>query len=86
MDFAYLDKYGILHIVDKKVTAEEFAASAVVETSIPNKGGYPITDEGNHIIVYTKDRKYKVNRVEAPIDQLAKEYPAVDALVKAIEK
>lgn len=84
MDFAYLDKYGILHIVDEKITAEEFAASTIVETSIPNKGGFPVTDNGSHIIVYTESGKYKIGGVEAPISQLAKDYPAVDALIKAI--
>lgn len=80
MDFAYLDEYKIMHIVDKKETAQQFATSKIVETSLPNGGEYPTAD-GKHVIVYTSDKKYKINGVEYPLADLKKSYPSIAALV-----
>ncbi len=84
MSYAYLDKYQILHIVDTEAMAQEFASGKIVTTDIANAGGYPINENNAHIIVYVAEGKYKVGGVEAPISQLAMDYPAVDALVREI--
>lgn len=83
MAYGYLDEYGILHIVDNEAMAKDFATSKVVKTDVPNGEGYPKYD-GKHIRVYTKEGKYKVGKVEHPIADLSKNYPAVAALVKEL--
>ena len=83
MDYAYLDSYGILHIVDERYIAEEFASGNIVETEIPNSYGYPVTDDAKYIVVYTKESKVKVGGTVHPYTEL-KKYPAVDALVKEL--
>lgn len=84
MSFGYLDQYGILHIVDRKEDAEKYAHSKIVTTDIPNGAGYPEDKDGDHIIVYTTQNKYKVSEIEYALSDLAVNYPAVDALVKEI--
>ena len=85
MSYAYLDQYGILHIVDRKEDAEKYASGEIVETDIPNGGGYPEVD-GKHIIVYVKDDKYKVNGTEYPLDtNFMKKYPDIMALVNELK-
>jgi len=51
--FAYRDKYGILHVVSERKTAEEFASGRVVKYVGDYAGGYPrvfgldVIDYGN---------------------------------------
>lgn len=84
MGFAYLDKYGIMHIVDEPQTADEYASGNVVKTEIAHDAGWP-EQNGEHIIVYTKEGKFKVNKVEHPIADLPKTYPHVAALVDLLK-
>ena len=57
------------------------ACGEVIETGIANSGGYPETD-GKHVIVYTKDEKYKINGTEYPLDtNFSKKYPEIADLV-----
>lgn len=80
MSYAYLDQYQILHIVDRKEDADKYSSGKIVETSIPNGGGYPEAD-GKHIIVYATEGKFKVNGVEYPISELKTRYSDVAAVV-----
>ena len=85
MSYAYLDQYSILHIVDRKEDAEQYASGRIVETGIPNGGGYPEAD-GKHVIVYVKDEKYKVNGVEYPLDtNFLKKYPQIADLLQDLK-
>lgn len=56
MKYAYIDKGDILHIVDDKETAVEFAkaGSRVIETTLQNRQGQPYFD-GKTIHVYSAD-------------------------------
>lgn len=83
MSYAYLDQYGIIHIVDREEDAEKYSSGKIVETGIENGGGYPVAD-GKHVIVYTADDKYKVGGVEYPLKDLAAKYPAVAELVQEL--
>lgn len=50
--FAYFDRYGILHVVGDKKTADTYSSGKVVETkNIPFANGYPKKDEKS-VIVY----------------------------------
>ena len=83
MSYAYLDKYGIMHVVDNLQTAREYSGSGnVVTTEIANSSGYPEVD-GKHVIVYATDKKFKVNGVEYPLIEL-KKYPDVWALLEQL--
>jgi len=42
MAYAYKDRGGIIHIVEKKVTAQSSAVSDIIETTIPHAVGYPL--------------------------------------------
>lgn len=51
--FAYLDKVGIMHIVEKMETAVEFCKKGkVVATEIKSAHGFPLDKEGRGVIVY----------------------------------
>lgn len=39
--YAYEDKYGFVHVVEAKTTAEESTQGTVLETDIAHAGGYP---------------------------------------------
>lgn len=58
-NFAYLDKAGILHVVEGKETAEKYSMNGkVIETEITAKGGYPTAmyrDHMEEIIVYDEE-------------------------------
>ena len=57
MSYAYLDKYGILHVVDNEETAKTYAKNGkYVKTDIPNKGGYPCKLE--EVVVYSQSEAY----------------------------
>ena len=57
MAYAYCDKYGVLHIVDKMETAlNNHGKGQVVATDYPNKHGYP-TCKGESIFVYLDEKK-----------------------------
>ena len=84
MDYAYLDSYGILHIVDSEATAKEYASGKIVQTAIPNSGGYP-THEGQHVIVYTEKGEYKIGGSMNPISNLEKLDPQIATLVNQLK-
>lgn len=58
-DYAYVDRFGVVHVVDAKETAERFARGTVVEVDaevIPSSGGYPKVD-GKHVFAYVDEQK-----------------------------
>lgn len=57
MGFAYIDKGGILHVVEKRKTAEEYASKKVVETAVPYSHGFPL-HEGQDVTMYGLDEAY----------------------------
>jgi len=62
MPFAYRDKYGILHAVEEKETAKEYAAGEVIEYTGACVGGYPavaieVMDYGNGKIFLAGNEK-----------------------------
>lgn len=75
--FAYIDKAGIMHIVESADTAKEYSANGkFVETEIAAKYGYPLNDEGIGVIVYsTEEMKLDAegNTID-PIPALAELY------------
>ena len=57
--YAYLDKYGILHIVSSKSSAP--TGSKVVETDVEHDGGFPTvrTDKGmEKVYMYSETEAY----------------------------
>lgn len=57
MSYGYMSNSGVLHVVaDRKSAKENSRNGKIVETSIPNEGGYPIVSVGNgdtsSLIVY----------------------------------
>jgi hypothetical protein len=84
MAYGYLDKYGVLHVVEGKEVAENSAKDGkVVETGVPNAGGYP-TYEGESVVVYAADEAYiSGNRNDGAGFALEKA-PAILDLFKAL--
>lgn len=75
--FAYIDKSGIMHIVEKRETAEKYKGEGkVVATKIKAKYGYPVNEEEDGVIVYAEDvMKLEANGHKiAPIAKLAALY------------
>ena len=72
--YAYLDKYGIMHLVDKRDTALDYAPNGKVkETEWPAEYGYPLY-EGKALIVYAPDdmrRGAKEKPIMAPVPEVA---------------
>lgn len=57
MAFAYCDKHGILHIVEKMNTAlDNCGKGQVVETNYPHEHGYP-RHKGESVFVYLDEGK-----------------------------
>lgn len=53
--YAYLDKGGILHVVEGIKTAEEYRSKgSIIETDIESKYGFPVSG-GVQVIAYTPD-------------------------------
>lgn len=82
--YAYIDKGGILHIVEKRETAMEYAAGKVVETEIPCAGGYPL-HEGKDVTMYDLETAYIGGNARSGSGRRAKmsEIPEIVALYKA---
>lgn len=57
MGYAYIDKGGILHVVEKFETAKEYAAGKVVETEVPFSHGFPL-HEGQDVTMYGLEEAY----------------------------
>lgn len=77
--YAYIDKGGTLHIVEKKKTAEEYSVNGkVVETEIPAERGFP-TLKGEGIIVYSpEDMRFNSNGGKiSPVKEFADLYMAL---------
>lgn len=75
--YAYIDKAGIMHVVEKKEVAEEFKQKGkVVETEIKAKNGFPIDKTGEGVIVYGADKmKYEAKGADiTPIPAFAELY------------
>mgnify|MGYP004539025695 FL=1 len=56
-NYAYIDKGGILHVVETRKTAEEYTTGKVVETEVPCEHGYPL-HEGKDVTMYSLDTAY----------------------------
>ena len=75
--FAYLDKVGIMHIVEKMETAVEFCKKGkVVATEIKSAHGFPLDKEGRGVIVYgPEEMKLEADEKNiTPIPELAALY------------
>ena len=72
--YAYVDKIGVMHIVDTREVAEDFKQRGkVVETEIKAKNGFPIDETGEGVIVYGEDKmKYEAKGADiVPIPAFA---------------
>lgn len=89
--FAYLDKYGILHVAGSKETAEKYAVkSGVVATDLSHESGY-IDENGMNVYVevgtsgtefwHGKNKNKEHQLTEA---DFAKKYPGTYALYKKL--
>lgn len=57
MAFAYQDKHGTLHIVEKMNTAlDNQGKGKVIETNYPHQNGYPV-HKGESVFVYMDEGK-----------------------------
>ena len=75
--FAYLDKVGIMHTVEKMETAVEFCKKGkVVATEIKSAHGFPLDKEGRGVIVYgPEEMKLEADKKNiTPIPELAALY------------
>ena len=58
MNFAYLDRGGILHVTKKRKTALTYAATGkYVETDHPAMHGYPLFN-GEEVVMYGPEEAY----------------------------
>ena len=84
MDYAYLDKYGILHIAGLEAAMEHAKDGVYTATDVPNQGGYPIVElpggRTSTIVVYSYHEAYvDGNKTEGKRVKL-EDYPEVKAL------
>jgi len=62
--FAYLDRYGVLHVVKDEKTAREYSGGNVEQIDFEYGGGYPVVqigDKKESIIVETDNGIYEKN-------------------------
>lgn len=70
--YAYFDKYGVLHIVDKEKTAVEYSHNkSVYKAVIDEASGYPVLVEDNNYrtIIIKVDKETFKNIVSSEIDK-----------------
>ena len=76
--FAYLDKAGIMHVVEKKETAEEYRKlGKIVETDVQAVLGFPLDEKGKGVIVYGPElMKYEATdkKFIEPVKELSELY------------
>ena len=74
MNYAYLDKYGILHISSTEQGDR-------LPTDVPCKGGYP-THDGETVVMYSLDEMYIGNNRNDEGDGRvnSEDYPAIREL------
>ena len=86
--YAYLDKYGIMHVVASEAEAKASAKSGkIVEVSYAYGGGYPLADvkKDIHIRVEIDKKLAKIGKEDFSFDELKKKYPDVyDSVMKLI--
>ena len=86
--YAYLDKYGIMHVVASEVDAKASAKHGkVVEVSYAFGGGYPLANvkKDIHIRVEIDKKLAKIGKEDFSFDELKKKYPDVyDSVMKLI--
>lgn len=83
-NYAYIDKGGILHVVESRKTAEEYTTGKVVETEVPCAHGYPL-HEGKDVTMYSLDTAYIGGNALLGSGRRAKmtDIPEIVALYKA---
>ena len=90
INYAYLDKGGILHIVDKDPDAQYARNGKIVETTVTCRGGYPVItydDERTELVVYSLDKAVVSNGSEKTADGTEvdlKLYPEIYELYKSL--
>lgn len=74
--YAYIDKGGIMHIVESQKTAEEYKGKGfVIAVDIEAEYGYPIVDRKQVIVYSPKQMKHSAKGGDIPvIKELAKLY------------
>ena len=82
MGFAYIDKGGVLHVVEKRKTAEEYATKKVVETEVPFAHGYPL-HEGQDVTMYSLTEAYIGGNAKSGAKVDVEEIPEIAALYRA---
>ena len=86
--YAYLDKYGIMHVVASEVDATTSAKHGkVVEVSYAYGGGYPLADikKDTHIRVEIDKKLARIGKEDFSFDELKQKYPDVyDSVMKLI--
>ena len=82
MNYAYIDKGGILHVVESRKTAEEYATGKVVETEVPCEHGYPL-HEGKDVTMYDLETAYIGGNALSGARVKMTEIPEIVALYKA---
>jgi len=71
-DFAYVDKHGVIHIVDVRETALSVAKGSIVEVDaevIPNSSGYPEIN-GKHVIADIVDKTITLHGADISLKDL----------------
>lgn len=76
-NYAYIDKGGIMHVTDERVSGERNSANGkIIETPMLCSGGYPNVN-GEEIIVYSEEvMKLSADgkALDTPIPELAELY------------
>ena len=74
-NYAYIDKGGIMHVTDERVSGERNSANGkIIETPMLCSGGYPNIN-GQEVIVYSEtEMKVDDKMLEVPISELAELY------------
>lgn len=90
MNFAYLDKYGILHVIGDVASAQKYAekTGVVAVTEHQSIGGFPVVNladgKEDTIVVYSLDEAYvNGNKGDGDLVNL-KDFPDVEKLYKEV--
>lgn len=90
MSYGYMSNGGVLHIVADRKTAEENSRNGkIIETSIPNEGGYPVVSVGNgktsSLIVYLEGDAFIHGNSKTGNAVSLSNYPDVHELFNAVK-
>ena len=85
--YAYIDRGDILHITKDEATAARYSKKKAngeghyVPTAVEAKNGYPLDEDGNHVIMYSEtETRYPIS--EKKLGELALLYREIAAAYK----